>query len=188
MKLMAWLRTLALVLACLGLLIPSPVVAAMAAPVVSGSKVPSPSVKTFDVELHKGGILVGQVVDGQGAPQTRAPVSLVHGDKTLATAATNRGGFFAVTKVPAGTYCVAVGKTQGIYRLWAPGTAPPGAQRGALMVVGQGPARAQGNGGGGPLGYWLSNPWIIAGLIAAAVAIPVAIHNHQVDNDRPASN
>jgi hypothetical protein len=34
----------------------------------------------------------------------------------------------------------------------------------------------------GPLGYWLTNPWIVAGLVAAAVAIPVAIHNHQVDN------
>jgi hypothetical protein len=188
MKLTAWLRTPALALACVGLLIPSPVVAATTVPAETASKGRPTLVKTFDVELLKGGMLVGQIVDGQGVPQPKAPVSLIQGNKTLTTATTNRGGFFAVKGVPAGTYQVAAGKTQGVYRVWAPGTAPPGAQRAALMVVGQGPARAQQCNGSGPLGYWLSNPWVIAGLIAAAVAIPVAIHNHQIDNDHPASN
>lgn len=187
MRVIGWLRMPALLMACLGLLVPSPVVAATVQNRTDGaSKVSTPLPKILDVELEKGGLLLGQVVDGQGVPQTKAPVMLQQGSKTLATATTNRGGFFAVAKVPAGTYCMAAGKTQGIYRLWAPGTAPPNAQRGALLVVGQGPARAQSS--GGPLGYWLSNPWVIAGLIAAAVAIPVAIHNHQADNDHPVSN
>ncbi|MBN1589847.1 MAG: carboxypeptidase regulatory-like domain-containing protein [Pirellulales bacterium] len=183
MKLTAWLRTLMLVLACLGLLIPAPAMAAVAAPdkVTPG---PHPQqIKAIDVELHKDGMLVGQVVNAQGIPQNKVPLSLIQGDKTLVKTATNRGGFFAVKEVPSGTYRVVADKTQGVYRLWANKTAPPNAQPGALLVVGQGPARGQ----TGPLAYWLGNPWIIGGLVAAAVAIPVAIHNHQVDNDTPAS-
>jgi hypothetical protein len=196
MKCTACLRTMMLTLACLGLLIPSPVVAAVAAPRETAATTPRPAAKVFDVELQKGGMLLGQVVNAQGAPQVKTPVSLIQGDKTLATTTTNRGGFFAVQRVPAGTYRLAAGKTQGVYRLWATGTSPPTAQPGTLMVVGQGPSRGQncgpggggGSGGGsGPIGYWLSNPWIIAGLVAAAIAIPVAIHNHQIDHDEPAS-
>jgi hypothetical protein len=187
MKCTAWLRTVMLLLSCLGLLIPSPVVAAITAPAKAAGETPRPMPKALDVELHKGGMLVGQVVDAQGTPQVKMPVSLTQGDKTLANAATNRGGFFAVSGVSAGTYRVAAGKTQGIYRLWAPGTSPPTAQQGTLLVVGQGPSRGQ-NGTTGPIGYWLGNPWIIAGLIAAAVAIPVAIHNNQIHHDKPASN
>lgn len=188
MKCTACLRTGMLLLACLGLLIPSPLVAAVAAPSQTTAKTPRPAAKpkVFDVELQKDGVLLGQVVDAQGAPQVKMPVSLVQGDKTLAATATNRGGFFAVRRVPAGTYRLAAGKTQGVYRLWAKGTSPPGSQPGTLMVVGQGPSRGQ-NGGSGPIGHWLSNPWVIGALIAAAIAIPVAIHNHQIDHDEPAS-
>jgi len=186
----ARLRTVMLLLACLGLLVPSPVVAAVTAPVKAAPQPQGPAPKAFDVQLQKGGMLVGQVVDAQGAPQVKMPVSLTQGGKTVAPTTTNRGGFFAVRGVTAGTYCVAADKTQGVYRLWSTGTAPPSAQPGTLLVVGQGPSRGQGGacGPGGPIGYWLSNPWIIAGLVAAAVAIPVAIHNHQIDHDTPASN
>jgi hypothetical protein len=35
---------------------------------------------------------------------------------------------------------------------------------------------------------WLSKPWVIAGLVAAAIAIPVGIHEYQVQHARePAS-
>ncbi|HLA86159.1 MAG TPA: carboxypeptidase-like regulatory domain-containing protein [Thermoguttaceae bacterium] len=192
MKNTAWLRTMMLAWACGGLLIPSPVVAAAAAPSKPAGNAPAAAPKAFDVELQKNGTLVGQVVNAQGAPQAKMPISLSQGDKTIATIATNDRGFFAVSRVPSGTYRVAAGQTQGVYRLWATGTAPPAAQPGTLLVVGKGPAevaRAQSpNGGSGPIGYWLGNPWVIAGLVAAAVAIPVAIHNYQIDHDTPASN
>jgi len=184
MKCTAWLRTLTLVLACLGLLIPSPVVAAATAPGQAAPKARPPVPKTLDVKLHGGGMLLGQVVNAQGIPQSKVPVALMQGSKTLVRTATNPGGFFAVSRVPSGTYRISAGKTQGVYRLWAAKTAPPKARPGALLVVGEGPARAQ----TGPIAYWLGNPWIIAGLVAAAVAIPVAIHNHQIDHDSPASN
>ena len=183
MKFTTKLKIVMLVLACVGLLIPAPVVAAVTAPSKTGKEAPQPLIKAFDIELHQGGTFVGQVVNAQGAPQDKVPVSLLRGNKTLVTTSTNKGGFFAISRVPAGTYRAVAGKTQGVYRIWAKGTAPPKSQPGALLVVGQGPVRAQ----TGPIGYWLGNPWIIAGLVAAAVAIPVAIHNHQIDHDQPAS-
>ncbi|MBN2218406.1 MAG: carboxypeptidase regulatory-like domain-containing protein [Pirellulales bacterium] len=183
MKRMVWWQRAMLLLASLGLLIPSPVMAATAAPAGAAGKTQTPVLKPLDVELHKGGMLVGQIVNPQGAPQGKVPVSLFHGDKNLVTTTTNQGGFFAVKGVSAGTYRIAADKTQGVYRLWATGTAPPGAQPGTLMVVGQGAVRGQ----SGPIGYWLGNPWVIAGLVAAAVAIPVAIHNYQIDHDDPQS-
>jgi len=62
-----------------------------------------------------------------------------------------------------------------------PGTAPPAAQPGALLVAGKGPVRGQ----TGPIGYWLGNPWVLAALVAVAVTVPVAIHNHRLDRNDP---
>ncbi|MCX7427886.1 MAG: carboxypeptidase-like regulatory domain-containing protein [Planctomycetia bacterium] len=180
MKYAAMLRAIAVSLACLGLLIPTPVLYAATAPTTSAPPVP----QAIDVGLHEGGLLFGQVVDAQGRPQAQLPVSLVQQDRVVTTATTDKSGYFLMPKVPAGTYRVVAAKTQGVYRLWAPKTAPPAAQPGAMLVVGQGPVRAQ----QGPVGYWLGQPWVIAGLIAAAIAIPVIIHNNQADKDStPAS-
>lgn len=177
MKCMAIMRAIALTLACLGILIPTPVLQAATAPATQ----PAPQTpQAIDVGLHDGGVLFGQVVDAQGKPQTKLSVSLVQKEKVVATATTDAAGYFTATKVPAGTYQVVAGETQGVYRLWAPKTAPPAAQPGAMLVVGQGPVRAQ----TGPIGYWLGKPWVVAGLIAAAIAIPVAIHNHQIDKKK----
>ncbi|MFH1732851.1 MAG: hypothetical protein ABIF82_14535 [Planctomycetota bacterium] len=45
-----------------------------------------------------------------------------------------------------------------------------------IVVVPARPRYAAGQFGGG-LGAFLSNPWVIAALVATAIAIPVAIHN-----------
>ena len=34
--------------------------------------------------------------------------------------------------------------------------------------------------GQGPIGHWRGDPWVIAGLVAVAVAVPVAIHTNRV--------
>lgn len=171
MKYMTILRAVAMNLACLGILMPGPLVLAAATPTVAEQ------LKVIDVGLHEGGVLFGQVVDAQGRPQSKLVVKLVQRDQVVAEATSDASGYFAVVNVPAGTYQIAADQTQGLYRLWAPKTAPPVAQPGALLVVGRGPIRAQ----AGPVGHWLSKPWVVAGLMAAAITIPVAIHNHQVD-------
>ena len=63
------------------------------------------------------------------------------------------------------------GEGHGIYRFWSPGTAPPAAQKGAIVYT------QNGNGGGGGLKMFLSNPIVIAGIVATAIAVPVALNN-----------
>ena len=179
-------RRAILVLACLGMLIQTPMVMAAATPHATApatqavSQAPNSKAKAaapliFDIGLQKGNTLVGQLVNAQGIPQAKQKVSLIQKQKVLVTSETDRNGYFAFTQVPAGTYQVAAPKAQGLCRVWAPKTAPPIAQSGLLLVDGKGAVRAQ----QGPIAYWLGKPWVIAGLVAAAVAIPVAIHNHQ---------
>lgn len=150
--------------------------------VALASTLPTPQPKVVDVALTDGGALVGQVVTVSGAPLSDAPVLLQnHGLSTLELK-TNKNGYFAAKNVSPGVYRLAAADEQGTYRLWAPRTAPPTARKGALLVAGDEVARGQ---YGNPLRNMLANPWIVGGIVAAAVAIPVAIHNS--DKDSPAS-
>jgi hypothetical protein len=158
------------------MLIPSPLVCAATSNRQTASA-------PIDVALRPGGGLLGQVVTSQGTPQGRVAIVLSQHGKKVATTTTERSGYFFLQGLQEGDYELAADTIRGRYRLWAPGKAPAAAQPGALLVAGQGPVRGQ-----GPVGCWLSNPWILAGLVATAVAVPVAIHNARADrNSEPAS-
>ena len=135
----------------------------------------APKAVPVDVALMDGGVLIGQVVDSQGAPIENAPILLRHDGKSLAAPRTGTQGYFALRDLRPGVYQLASTKSEGAYRLWAPGTAPPTAQKGALLVANEGVARGQLGQGG--LKTFLANPWVIAAIVATAVAVPVAIHN-----------
>jgi hypothetical protein len=175
--------------AALGLCVPSAAV---------GATTPVAKPKVMDVALMEGNVLVGQLVNTSGGPVAGAKVVVQNQDKTGVDLKTDKDGVFAVKGVPAGVYRVASKDAQGVYRVWSPKTAPPGAQTGALLVSGNEVVRGQeqcqcpagdqcaGNGvaggrgaagAGSRLRNMLANPWIVAGIVAAAVAIPVAIHN-----------
>jgi hypothetical protein len=110
-------------------------------------------------------------------------------------------------------YEVAAGQHRGVYRLWAPRTAPPSANRGIMAVSGEVvrgqyappspeavlqtpipgyietvPYTPAGPAGPGPLGRsvnWMKNhPWVTAGVVATAIAVPVAVTEF---DDDPAS-
>ena len=153
-------------LAVLGFCLPQPVLAAI------GNAESQPVV--IDIALMDGGMLVGQVVDTQGAPQVKTPVSLQSQAKQIAVATTDENGYFAVRGLRDGVYEIVAAKGRGVYRLWTPGIAPPSAQRGALVVAGEDAVRGQ-----SCLRSLFSNPWFIAGFVATAVAVPVAIANSQ---------
>jgi hypothetical protein len=169
------MKGLAVCLAVIGVCLPQ---AALAAQVEQTRAV-------TDVELHKapqGNVLMGQVVDPQGGMKANAPVVLFGNGQKLAETKTDRNGYFGFSNLRGGVYQVATVDGVGAYRVWAPGSAPPVAQRGALVVTGQDLVR--GNWGCGRLKMWLCHPCVIAGIVAAAVAIPVAIHNAD-DDDEP---
>jgi hypothetical protein len=189
--------------ACLGLLI-SPT--ATAAPASQAAAV-------IDVALADGGVLAGQAVNAQGAPLAATPVSIRAERREVLQAVTNERGEFSAHGLKGGVYEVVVAEHRGVYRLWAPRTAPPSANRGVMAVSGN-IVRAQyappspaavlqtpipgyietipyapaGPNGPGPMKkslHWMKNhPWITAGVVATAIAVPVAVSE---SDDDPAS-
>lgn len=147
-----------------------------------------PAVATVvDVGLRPGGRLSGRAVDPGGAPLAGAAVTVKRASGEVATTVTDRDGRFAVDGLRGGVYQVVAGPGCRIARLWMPGTAPPAAADQLLLVR---PAETLlGQREAGPLlsswehvKHWLANPWFTGGLVAAAVAIPVIVHNANVDN------
>lgn len=170
------LQATAATLACLGMLIPAPLLQAQS----PGPSPQGPRPATTDIALHSGGTLVGQVVDGQGRPKGGASVALRQADKALAVAACNPQGYFAFKGLRGGTYELKSAGSAGAYRVWAVNTAPPTAQPGVLMVEGGAQVRGQ-----QPVADVLSTPWVLAALVAAAIAIPIILANQ--GDDTPAT-
>jgi len=137
-----------------------------------------------DVALRDGGVLVGQVVNPQGAAMEGAPVTLRYQNENVVTTKTGKEGYFAVKGVRGGTHEIVTTSGHGIYRLWAAGTAPPAAQPGALVVAGQDVTLGQqcppdGNAGtASGLKRFLTNPLVIGGVVATAIAVPIAVSNN----------
>ena len=174
MKRMGVLKAGAIVLACLGMLVPTAALEPAAAASVDSKHATNDQVPAvIDVTLHDGGTLRGQVVDAQGKPLAGSPLSIRQIDREVARVVSDQSGYFQATGLRGGMYQILAGEAAGVYRLWAPRTAPPSAQPGALVVV----AGKQVLGQGHRVLCWLRNPWVIAGIVAAAIAIPVAIHN-----------
>jgi hypothetical protein len=171
-----WKRGMFLV-ACLGMILPTPVLQAAVSNKAPQRPSPGRAPVAADVALRPSGVLVGQVVDVTGTPLPKKPVCLRYADREVAATKTDDSGYFAVGGLRGGMYEIAAaGEAPQLLRVWAPSTAPPSAQPGALVVVGGRRVRGQ----QGPIGYWLGNPWVVAGIVAAAISIPVAVHNHRI--------
>lgn len=180
------IRGLLVLVAAIGTCLPPPLLAAPSAPQEAAIS---------DVALWDGGLLVGQVVDPQGTAKVNVPVAISSGNRRLAVSRTDQNGYFAFGGLRGGAYQLATEEGSGLYRLWAPGTAPPSAQPGALVVAGGNTIRGQAacpqyahNGllpgcpWGGRVRFWLSHPWVLTGLAATAVTVPVVIvatHDHE---------
>ena len=177
----------AILLACAGMLIPPSVVRAATTTAPSSPSAPAGAV--VDIALREGGALAGQVLDAQGNHLASTTVAIQSLDGLVVTAVTDPAGRFEVTGLRGGTYRIATAHGAGTYRLWAPTTAPPSARPGVLLVAGD--QQVLGQWGcyshDRPVLRFLSNPWVIAGLVAAAIAIPVAIHNSRDRDDGPTS-
>ncbi len=151
----------------------------------------SQALTVVDVALQADGLLHGQIVDKQGRPLVAAQVQIQSAatDKPWRTQ-TDAQGRFQVTGLSGANYRLEVGSQTQLLRVWAAGTAPPSATSGVLLVQDSDVVLAQ-NCGSPVCGSAvrkaknpLANPWIIGGLVAAAIAIPVAIYNA---DDDPAS-
>jgi len=83
----------------------------------------------------------------------------------MARTTTDERGLFVIEGVRGGSYNILVA-----------GTAPPTARE-ALLVVTPDPV-ALGQNAGGTFWRTVTNPWVSAGLIGAAVAVPIALNNN----------
>lgn len=119
-------------LVCLGLFL-TPALHAKAEVKQSGKKVAT----IPDVTLSTTGTLQGLVVDAQGKSLGGAQVTVLQGDKKMATAVTDRDGKFQVANLTTGIYEIQAGQGRGVVRAWAGKSAPPSAKSRVLLVSGK---------------------------------------------------
>lgn len=144
--------------------------AALCVPQLAFAQTPGSKPEIADVALRDGGVLLGQLVNTEGVALAGARVALRSGDRELGAGTTDQNGYFAFSGLRTGVYQLATAEGQATYRAWTAQAAPPGVQPGALLVAGNGAVRGQYR---PDVGKWL----LVGGLVAAAIAIPVAVHN-----------
>jgi hypothetical protein len=118
--------------------------------------------------------LTGRVLDGDGQPAVNSKLSLaVHRTGEQIEVAVDREGRFVVSGLAGGVYQLKTKYGSSVCRCWAPGTAPPQAKNELLVVADERIERGQ-----RPLADALfSTPTLLILMIAAAIIIPIAVHN-----------
>ena len=140
---LAFVKSAAVALAMVGIVLPQArVMAEQKQPVKTSVKV-VPANTVFDVSLGQGGVFSGRAVDHTGIAVAGAKVVVKQGKTEVGHAVTDETGNFAVQNVKSGVYTVNSGTTEGSYRLWSEQTAPPSAKAHGLVVLGENGARGQ---------------------------------------------
>ncbi|MCL4207671.1 MAG: carboxypeptidase regulatory-like domain-containing protein [Pirellulaceae bacterium] len=163
--LLAWL-------AVSGWLLPITPARADSPPVASASR---PVI--HDVRLDSRGSLQGRMIDLDGQPAPQESLELLRNGQIVAQTVSGADGQFEFAQVPAGVYQIRFGSYMVVCRVWTEGAAPPAA-KGQLTVLSSPPlVRGQ-----QPASEIFRNPLFIGLIVAAAIAIPVAVHNSRSDS------
>ena len=176
MAIVRWTRIIGTMLACLGMLLPVGVLRAAQPSEKFTAARAAPQVR--DVALAADGSMRGRVVSLEGLGQGEVSVVARLAGREVARTMTDKTGHFLLAVPRGGVYEVQAGSQVTLYRLWAAKTAPPAAARAALIVAGEDVLRAQML----PFKYWLINPYIMTAVAAAAIGIPIAVQNANIDN------
>ena len=125
-----------------------------------------------DIELGANGRLSGQLLNAEGQPHAGQPILLHQQDgQLIGHTLTDAQGWFHFEHVRGGIYQLVSAEAFQLCRCWVQNTAPPAAEKQVLLVAG---AIERGQ---RPFYQVLANPLFIGILIAAAIAIPIAVHN-----------
>ncbi len=175
MKNVSMLKVAALSLACLGFLCPQAGLSAAEFLKFGKKDKTEKALPILDVAMGPEGSIVGHVVDDRGIPLDGAVVTLHQGKNVVAKTVTDKNGVFDVKGLRAGMYQVSAGQGTGLFRCWAPNTAPPSARTSALIVSSRQVVRGQapfGLAGVGGLGGAQ-----LAGLAGTAATLTVSTVN-----------
>jgi hypothetical protein len=146
------------------------------------------SLEPVDVTLSPGGMLRGYVVDGQGVAATGVAVRLVSPDGQQVDTRSDSQGRFGYQGLAGGSYQLQTEYGEVVCRAWTPTAAPPRSSGSLLVVHDEQLARGQwgpppaANSFVGQMKETMTHPFMVAAIIGAAVAIPVAIHNANKDD------
>ncbi len=174
-----WWKMVLVLGASLGMLLPAPCLAAPQVPTKGSTPVQQ---RADDVRLDSAGVLHGVVVNPQAAPVEGVIVALRAAGQKPVLARTDSHGRFAIAGLRGGVYQLATSRTQKLLRVWPPHAAPPGATPQTTLVWEGEVVRGQ-----LPLeSFFASDAFIVAGMVAAMIAIPIAVHNSN-DSETPAS-
>jgi hypothetical protein len=132
--------------------------------------------RPVDIQLGPNGVLRGVYVDQTGRGQAGVPIEIRHHMQPVTRCVTQAGGEFHVGGLRGGLYQVLAPNAVTTARLWAAGTAPPQALEQVTVVAETDVVRGQ-----RPFAEIITNPLVIASVIAAAIAIPIAVHNSGKD-------
>ena len=98
--------------------------------------------KRAGIALQDGGVLYGQVLDTQKQPIANQEVRILSQGRLIIAVKTNAQGQFGVRGLRGGVHTIESTRSRQIVQLWAPRTAPPSADRIAVMVASNEPLTA----------------------------------------------
>jgi hypothetical protein len=172
MKRVCRLQLALAILAAVGILLPRPLVAG-----TFGTAAES-TASVQDIALDAAGNLHGEVLGQDGRGAEGVAVHMVQNGQEVATAITDAQGEFEIAGLRGGVYQMVTANGGGVYRVWSYRAAPPAAGPGVMLIESPDVVRGQGP----PIMQFLTNPWVLGGIAAAAIAIPLAL-----DDDDDAS-
>ncbi|WP_425398093.1 carboxypeptidase-like regulatory domain-containing protein [Aeoliella sp.] len=147
-----------------------------------------PAVPSVDVILASGGVLHGYVVNASGAPVGNVEVKLTSPAGEVVAAKSDEKGRFGFRGLQGSGYQLETEHGVVMCRAWTAKAAPPKSSATLLvvhdaeLVRGQWSAPPGVNNGVSRLKRAMTNPFFVATVVGAAVAIPVAIHNANQDD------
>lgn len=177
MRLINYMRNAVVTAAVIGMLLPVTVLSADELPQPTAGKSVNKKNPVIDVALGANNVLRGNLVDTAGKPAANVNVFIAQDGRVLAAGRSNERGAFAVANLAGGNYQVSAGDRAIDVRCWVGNAAPPNAVAATLIQVND-VQRGQIH----PGTCMLANPWVIAGVAAAAILIPVTLKNIR-DND-----
>jgi hypothetical protein len=169
MKQIKLFNVVAATLASVGMLASQSVALAAGPQIAANPPSRGASQQMTDVALGSGGTLRGQLVSVNGAPMANAEVVVRFGEAVVAVTKTDDRGYFVVQGLQGGVYAITAEGASSLYRLWAPNTAPPTAQGGAMLVAGNDVVRGQLLGLGGMNTGTLVMLGIAGGIVTAGL-------------------